>query len=401
MKAPRVRTFDNSGVAALLALTTVATVLGIDGVLPGMPALAAAFGVDRAAAQLTLSMFLIGIAVGQLVHGPLSDRFGRKPALIAGLLLNVAATVGSAMAPSIEALAVFRFIHGIAAATGWIVSRAVVRDLFERREAARVMSVALFFHGLAPLIAPIVGAHLTVRFGWNASFIFITVYTSAVALVFLFMFRETIAARDPGALRMGPMLRNFREVARSVPFWGYAACAAAAYGILFSFLGSSAYVIITFFGESETDYSYMFAACMLGNMLCMLAGARLVGRFGVDGLLRLGVFIGTFFGLVLAALAWAEVHHWLAVIGPMAFAMTSFAFIFPQSVAGALQPFPQIAGAASSLMGFVQQVVGAVSGVVVAALSDGDQFWLAHGVLFWAVFGLAAYWLLVRRHRTI
>ena len=395
------KTFQNANVAALMALTTVTTVLGIDGTLPALPAITRYFAVDRATAQLTLSAFLIGIAVGQLVHGPLSDRFGRKPALVAGLLLNGLAAAGCTLAPSIEALAAFRFVHGIAAATGWIVSRAVVRDLFEREEAARVMSVTLFFHGLAPLVVPIIGAHLTQRFGWHACFAFIAIYTGTVALVFLLLFRETIAAREPGALRIRPMLRNFSIVAASRAFWGYAACAAAAYGILFSFLGGSSYVIITFFGESPTDYGYMFAACMAGNMMAMLAGARLVHRFGVDRLLRTGVCMAVLFALLLAGLAWAGIHHWLAVIGPMAFCMTSFAFIFPQSVAGALQPFPGIAGAASSLIGFVQQLVGAVSGMAVAALSDGDQLWLANGVLFWAVFGLAAYWLVVRRNRTI
>lgn len=395
------KTFDNSGIAALMALTTVATVIGIDGTLPAMPAIAAAFEADQAAVQFTLSMFLIGIAIGQLIHGPLSDRFGRKPALVFGLLLNVVATAGCAMSTSIEMLAAFRLLHGVSAATGWIISRAVIRDLFDRQQAARMMSVMLFFHGLAPLIAPIVGAHLTVALGWNAMFIFITVYTAIVSVVFMVFFKETIKERDPGALKIGPMLRNFGTVARSVPFWGYTACSAAAYGILFSFLGASAYVIITFFGESETDYGYMFAACMFGNMLCMIASARLVNRFGVDGLLRFGVGIAVVSGFILAGFAWAGIHHWLAVIGPMAFCMTSFAFIFPQAVAGALQPFPQIAGAASSLTGFVQQVVGAVTGVVVAALSDGNQLWLAQGVLFWSVFGLAAYWFIVRHNRTI
>lgn len=395
------KTFDNARIAALMAMTTVATVMGIDGTLPAMPRISQAFGADSAATQLTLSLFLIGIAVGQLVHGPISDRFGRKPALIAGLLLNIVATPGCAMATSIEALAVFRFIHGISAATGWIVSRAVVRDMFDREEAARVMSIMLFFHGLAPLVIPIIGAHLTVWFGWNAMFVFISAYSSVVTVVFLVLFRETSPYRNPAALRIGPMIRTFAIVGRSLPFWGYTACATAAYGMLFSFLGPSADVIITFFGESETDYSYMFAGTMIGNIACMLVGARLVHRFGVDGLLRIGVSIGVVFGFVLAALAWAGVHHWLAVIGPMAFCLTSFAFIFPQSVAGALQPFQQIAGSASSLIGFVQQIVGAATGIAVAALLDGDQTWLANGVLFWALFGFAAYWTVVRKNRTI
>ncbi len=395
------KTFENAGVAALMALTTVATVMGIDGTLPAMPEITRTLGVDKAATQLSLSLFLVGIAVGQLVHGPIADRFGRKKALVAGLALTIIATAGCATANTIEALSAFRFVHGIAAATGWIVSRAVVRDMFDRQEAARVMSVTLFFHALSPLFVPILGAYLTVHYGWTAVFWFLSAYSTVVMLVFALLFQETIHARNPAALRLGPMLRNFGEVGRSMAFWGYTACAAAAYGMLFSFLSVSADVIIGSFGESATDYSYMFAACMVGNIICMLASARLVHRFGVDALLRFGVYSGVVYSLVIAVFAWAGVHHWAAIIGPMTLCLSTFAFIFPQSVAGALQPFPQVAGAASSLIGFVQQMTGAITGIVVAALTGGTQLWLANGILFWAVFGLAAYLLVVRKNRTI
>ena len=401
MTTQKAKAFDNAGLAALLALTTVATATGIDGVLPLMPAIAAAFGADQAAVQLTLSMFMLGVAVGQLVHGPFSDRFGRKPAIVVGLLLNAAATAACALSTSIEMLMVFRFVHGIAASSGWLVARAVIRDRHERADAARVISVMMIFHGLSPLIAPILGAYLTVAYGWQAMFVFLSVYAAIITLVFAVLFKETIREKDLRALRPGPILRNFAEVARSRPFWAYAACATAAYGILFAFLGNSAHVIITYFGESETRYGYMFAGCMVGSMTGMIAGARLVGRFGVDRLLRWGVGGATFFGLVLAALAWAKIDHWLAVVGPMLFCMISFAFIFPQSIAGALQPFPHIAGAASSLVGFTQQIIGAATGIAVAALSDGTQLSLANGVLFWSLFALAAYWLAVRKNRTV
>ncbi len=395
------KTFDNAGVAALLAMTTVATVMGIDGTLPAMPEITRSLGVDKAATQLSLSLFLVGIAVGQLVHGPVADRFGRKTALVAGLVLTVIATAGCATATSIETLSAFRFVHGIAAATGWIVSRAVVRDMFDRHEAARVMSVTLFFHALSPLVIPLIGAHLTVLYGWTAIFWFICLYSAVVLIVFVLAFRETVRANNPTALQLAPMIRNFGRVARSRAFWGYTACAAASYGMLFSFLSVSADVIIGSFGESETDYSYMFAACMVGNIVCMLASARLVHRFGVDALLRFGVVSGVFYGLIIAGFAWAEVHHWAAIIGPMTLCLSTFAFIFPQSVAGALQPFQEIAGSASSLIGFVQQMTGAITGIVVAALTAGNQLWLANGILFWAVFGLAAYWFVVRGNRTI
>ena len=392
----------NLGLAFLLALTSMATAIGIDGTLPAMPAMVDALDSTRTLVQLSLSLFMVGVAVGQPFPGPLSDRFGRKPVIIGGLLLTAVAALGCALAESVEVLMGFRFLHGIAAASGFIVARAVVRDRYERAAAARVLSLVLFFFCFGPLIAPIVCAHLTVSFGWNAMFGFIAAYSAGVALLFWFVFRETLERPDPGALRLAPMLRNFAEISRSAPFWAYTGCAAASYGILFSFLSASPHVIITFFGETETAYAYMFAGCMIGSMLGMLASARLVGRVGVDRMLRWGVWGASLFGLVLAGLGWAGIHHWLAVIGPMFFSMFAFSFIYPQSVAGALQPFPHVAGAASSLVGFTQQIVGAAAGVIVAALTtDGTQMALAHGVLVSSLFARAFYAFAVRRHRTV
>ena len=390
------------GISVLLALTSMATAIGIDGTLPAMPAMVEGLGTTRTLVQLSLSMFMVGVAVGQPFPGPLSDRFGRKPVIVGGLLLTAVAALGSAFAESVEVLSGFRLLHGIAAASGFIVARAVVRDRYERAAAARVLSLVLFFFCFGPLIAPIVCAHLTVSLGWNAMFVFIAAYSAGVALLFWLVFRETLERPDPGALRIAPMLRNFAEISRSVPFWSYTGCAAASYGILFSFLSASPHVIITFFGETETAYAYMFAGCMIGSMLGMLSSARLVGRFGVDRLLRWGVWSASLFGLLLAGLGWAGIHHWLAVIGPMFFSMFAFSFIYPQSVAGALQPFPHVAGAASSLVGFTQQIVGAAAGMIVAALTtDGTQMALAHGVLVSSLFALAVYAFAVRRHRTV
>ena len=376
--------------------------MGIDGTLPAMPAMVEALGSTRTLVQLSLSLFMIGVAVGQLLPGPLSDRFGRKPVIIAGLLVTAVAALGCALAETVEMLMAFRFMHGMAAASGFIVARAVIRDRYERGDAARVISLLLFFFCFGPLLAPIVGAHLTVSFGWNAMFLFIAAYSVLIAMLFGLAFGETLDRTDPDALRIAPMLRNFAEISRSLSFWAYTACAAAAYGILFSFLAASPHVIITFFGETETAFAYMFAGCMIGSMIGMLAGARLVAPLGVDRLLRWGVCGASLSGLLLAGLAWAGIHHWLAVIGPIFFSMFSFSFIYPQTVAGALQPFPRIAGAASSLIGFAQQVAGAAVGMIVAALTtDGTQTALAHGVLLSSLFALVVYVFVVRRHRTV
>ena len=203
-------------IAALLALPSMATAIGIDGTLPAMPAMVEALGSTRTLVQLSLSLFMVGVAVGQLVPGPLSDRFGRKPVIIGGLLLTGVAALGCALAESVELLMAFRFLHGVAAASGFIVARAVVRDRFERADAARVLSLLLFFFCFGPLVAPVVGAHLTVSFGWYAMFAFIALYSALAAILFWLVFRETLERPDRDALRIAPMLGNFARISRSV-----------------------------------------------------------------------------------------------------------------------------------------------------------------------------------------
>ena len=188
----------------------------------------------------------------------------------------------------------------------------------------RVIAVMLFFHAIAPLVAPLVGAELVTAFGWNAMFVFITIYTSTVTLLFWLVFRETLAEPDRNALRILPMLRNFGTILRSLPFWAYTACASASYGMLFSFLAASAHVIITSFGETTRTYGLVVGATMLGTMLGMLGSAQLVHRYGPDRLLRFGVSGASVTGVALVALAWAGMHHWLAIIGPMFFCLIAF-----------------------------------------------------------------------------
>jgi len=396
-----VKTFDNSGFAAFLALTTVATAMGIDGTLPLMPSIAIYFQTDKETVQLSLSLFMLGVALGQLIHGPLSDRFGRKPAILGGLFLTSVSTIGCALSNSIELLIFFRFLHGITASSGWLIARAVIRDRHDRDGAARVLSLMLVFHGLAPLLSPIIGAHLCLAFGWQAMFWFLALYSFLVALVVSLAFTETIKHKILNALDPLPMLRNCSEIFRTGSFWSYTGCAAGAYGVLFAFLSDSSHVIITTFGESEAAYSYMFAGCMLGSLIGMILSAKLTVHFGADRVLRWGVCNAIVFSGLLAILAWLAVHHWLAVIAPMFMMMIAFALIFPSSIAGVLQPFPQIAGSASSLVGFVQQIIGALTGIAVTALSDGTQHALANGVLFWSFFAFLVYWAGVRKFRTI
>ncbi len=196
-----------------VVLGAVATLapLCIDGFLPATRSAAAAFGTDATGIQVALGAFTIGIAFGQTVHGPLSDRIGRKRAMLIGLALMVAATLGAASAPSLDALVAWRVVQGFAAASGMTLARAIVRDLYAREEAARVMSYMTVVSGLGPIAFPIVGGQLAVAFGWRAVLIFAAAYVTMAGLAFAFVVPETNVRRDPGATSPGRLLLAWRS----------------------------------------------------------------------------------------------------------------------------------------------------------------------------------------------
>lgn len=345
----------------------------IDTSLPAMPAMADAFGVGSTAVQVTLSAVMLGSAMGQLVVGPLSDRFGRRPVLLAALALFSLASAGCVFATDIEMLAAFRLVQGISVSGCRVLPRAVARDLFDREDSARLLSYMMVFGGSAPILGPLIGGYGTVWFGWWAVFAFMAVYTAVVLAMIAIFFKETLAERDHGALDPGRLIRNFALILHNRTFWGYLACNMCVTGGLFAFLAGSSLVLIRFLGETPEQFGYDFAAVMVVAVTSTYAGARLVGRLGIDRLLFAGVVMAALSGTLMAALAFAGIATVAAIVIPMAGFMAAYALIVPQGTAGALSPFPGTAGAASSLLGFLQICVGTAAATAVGFLDDGTQ----------------------------
>lgn len=368
----------------------------IDTSLPAMPAMADAFGVGTAAVQVTLTAVMLGSAIGQLVVGPLSDRLGRRPVLLAALGLFTLASAGCVFVTDIEMLAGFRLVQGISVAGCRVLPRAVARDLFDREDAARLLSYMMVFGGTAPILGPLIGGYVTVWFGWWAVFAFMAFYTAIVLAMIAIYFQETLAAPDYGALNPGRLIRNFALILRNRIFWGYLACNMCVTGGLFAFLAGSSLVLIRFLGETPEQFGFDFAAVMIASVTFNYIGARLVGRLGIDRLLFAGVVMAALSGTVLAALAFAGIATLAAILIPMAGFMAAYSLIVPQATAGALSPFPEVAGAASSLLGFLQICVGAASATAVGVLDDGTQMPMTTAVGIAAVALPIVYFSLVR-----
>lgn len=381
----------------MLGLLVATEAFTIDSSLPAMPAIAAGLGATDSAVQISLGVFMLGMAVGQLIHGPLSDRFGRKPVLVLAMGLFTAATVGCIFAPDIETLTALRLVQGFGAACGHTLSRAIVRDRFDREHAARLYSYILVVLAVAPIAAPILGAHFTIWFGWRSLFVLLTLYGLAVILLNGLFLRESNTTPDKAALRPGRILLSFAEVTRNRIFWGYLVCNAAAFAGLFAFLSGSSSVLISYLGIAPDSYGYYFALTMVGHMGALFWGGWAVGRYGLDALLRMGVILAAAAGVLMGTLAWSGVVSVAAIVGPAFLFMCAFALIVPQAVAGALSPFPHIAGAASSLMGFLQLGTGSVTGALVGYFYDGTQLAMTTAIFAAGLIGLAGY-LIVLPH---
>ncbi|HEX6957247.1 MAG TPA: multidrug effflux MFS transporter [Ferrovibrio sp.] len=393
---------DSVALVVLLGCVTALGPLSTDMYLPSLPAMAAVFGADAAEVQLTLSAFLAGFAVTQLVYGPVSDRYGRRPTLLTGIAIFTAASVGCAFAGSIEWLILWRFLQALGACAGVVLGRAIARDFYEGAQAARALSMMAMVLGLTPAVAPIFGGYLQVWFGWQANFLAMATAGLLLGVCVLLFLTESNRHRNPAAIAVGPMLRNFAALIRHRRYCGYVLCVAFSYGGMFAFISGSSFTLSRVFGVGETVFGFCFALTVFGYICGGMLGARLTARPGVDAMLRLGTIFCACGGGMLALLqtyAWAEgLHwHWFSLIGPVMLYTAGLGLTMPQGQAGALQPFPRMAGSAASLMGFIQMTVGAVTGILVGHTLDATALPLSYAMAAMGAATFLSYAIILRR----
>ncbi len=386
-----------SRLTLLLGMLVALAPFSTDLYLPSMPALTRALGASAREVQLTLSAYMLAWAIAQLFAGPLSDRIGRRRALIGALALFTVASVACTVAPDIHTLIAARIAQGIAGATAVVVPRAAVRDLHAGERAAQMLATMMIVLAMAPVVAPTVGGVLQAAFGWRSNFLVLALY-GAMALVLVWRFLpETMAKADPQALDPRRMARNWSRIVSSRRFTGYLAVAALNQAGLFAFLAGSSFVMIEVLGTGERLFGLLFGAVMVGNVTGAATASRLVRRLGIDRMIRVGTSVAFAAGLAMAALAWLGVRHPLAIVGPMFAYMLVFMWTMPQATAGALTPFPDIAGSATSLLSFVQMALGSIMAFTVGMAFDGTPRPMATGIALASAGAFFAFRLLVLR----
>jgi MFS transporter, DHA1 family, multidrug resistance protein len=340
----------------LVAMTGVAPI-SLYMLVPALPMLAATFDRDISIAQMTVSLFMVGIACSQLIMGPLSDKFGRRPVLLAGLGLMVVAGVGSIFAETLPQLIAARFFQALGGASGMVVSRAIIRDLYSRDRVGAMISLVIAVMMIAQMLSPLTGGLLETAFGWRAIFYAITAGSLAVAVGIALALPETRRVRSEGS----NFRRDVGSLIRNRAFIGYVLCQVLASQIIFTFAGGGPYIVVTQMGRTSAEYGAWFAttgfAYLVGNLLCV----RFAPRHSLEQLIWFGLALQL--GGSLLNLAWSfaglnQAPLWL--FGTQMIVMAGNAFVMANSAAGAISVRPEAAGTASGAMGFLQQGIGSL-----------------------------------------
>ena len=352
-------------IALLVAMAGVGS-LSLNILVPALPAIAVRLQTDPGHAQLTVSLFLLGLAASQLLLGPLSDRFGRRPVVLAGLALAALASFAAIFAATITGLIVARVVQALGASTGQVVGRAIIRDLYERDRAASVLGLVTSAVVVIPMLSPLIGGILDTAFGWEAIFVLVAAFSFAVlawAALVLPETRPRSAAESPP----GHFAADVRALATSPKFIGYALSGALGSAPFYTFIGGAPYVMVDMMGRTSAEYGLWFVGSAIGFIAGNLAASRLTPAYGIDRMIFWGILITVVGALVPAVMCLIDPDVGpVTVFLPQAVISLGNGLLLPTAIAGAVSVRPQVAGTASGLTGFTQMALGAAAVQIVS-----------------------------------
>jgi MFS transporter, DHA1 family, multidrug resistance protein len=386
-----------------IVVLVLALLLGIQPIttdlyLPALPSLTDGFAAPVSQAQLTLTTLLLAFGTSQLVWGPLSDRFGRRPVLLCGLAAYTLASAGCALAASMPLLIVWRTLQGAAMGAAVMGARAVVRDLYTPETGARVMSRGLSGLGVIACLSAPLGGLLSDLWGWRYALSALVVFGGLSLFVVALRFEESVPRKNPLALQPATLVATWLAILRHPTFLAWSALTTAGYAGLFTFLASSSFVFIKVLGLTRTQYGLvMFSmsfAYLLGTVMCR----RLLPRLGVRRTVKVAGLLTLSGGTLTGVLALAGLHNAWAIMLPYYVFMLAHGVHQPCGQSGAVAPFPYAAGAASALNGFLMMLAAFAVGGWIGMRLDGTVFPLTNGIWFWSIWITAIAWTLVQRH---
>lgn len=360
-----------SGWIWLLGALTALAPLSIDMYLPAFPAIEGGLSGAPGSVEFTLATYFIGMAIGQLFYGPLSDRFGRKPPLYIGLWLYLLASLACMLSSSVEQLAAWRFLQALGGCAGGVIARAIVRDRCGAHEAARVFSLLILVMGLAPILAPMLGGYLLALAGWRALFGVLAAFSALCLVCVYFGLRESHDISREPPLSLAGVLSNYAALFRNRGFVGYSLCGGLVMAGMFGYIAGSPFVLMQLGGLSPSQFAWVFGGNALGFVLVSQINARLLKWAAPTQILRRAVWLPAVVGTCLAGLALIDRLELHVLLPGLFLFVSSVGCINPNASAAALATHGQLAGTASALMGALQFGLAMVFGAAVSVWHDG------------------------------
>jgi MFS transporter, DHA1 family, multidrug resistance protein len=377
----------------ILGLLTAIGPLSIDMYLPAFPDIAINLHTSVAQVMLSLSSFFIGISVGQLVYGPLLERFGRKKPLYAGLSIYLFASIGCALATSVNALILFRLLQALGGCAGMVAARAMVRDLFEVKQNARIFSTLMLVVAVSPIIAPTLGGYITSTLGWRYVFAILILVNLIILLGVYFLLPESREPNPDFSLKAGAILKNFGGIIKHPQFITYTLTGAVAYGGLSAYVSGSPNVFMELFRVSEKQYGWIFALIALGIISASQLNNMALKKRSSEQIIKIALSCQSFTGIVLAVftvLGWSELYGTIVFIFLF---LGCQGFIFPNASALSLAAFGHNAGSASALMGAIQMGIGAGASALVSLLQNHTALPMTGVMAFCSAAALSIFFL--------
>ena len=369
--------YRHAPLLTLISVCLMSQSLSTDTYVPALPALIRQFGVSASVVQLTLSMFVAGFGIAQFAVGPLSDRFGRRPVLLYGLLLYLAGSAMCAFSPSIWILIAARFVQAVGSCSAFIIGRAIIRDAYMPDDGMRAMVRASSWLSLAPILGPIVGSHLDAWFGWRAIFGLHFSFAACMFAAIFFCLPETNENKTPEATNLSGLIESYRFVLSQRIFWAYALIGALSFGSIFTFISGASIVLIRILGIPVTWFGYCFAFGTLGYLLGTMLCQRLLRRFNEGVAFRIGTSLTLAAGLLYVGALVSGFFHWTVIVFAMFLTFGAHGLNSPVSQAGAVRPFPKHAGTAAGLSGAMYMIIAAIISTITGATYNGTLYPLA------------------------
>lgn len=386
-------------VVGLLIAISALNPLSVNIIVPALTSMAADLDTDFATAQLTLSCYLFAAAIAQLVHGPLSDKYGRRPVVLIGVAVYVLASIVCIFASSIWIVIFGRILQGVGAAAGYALGRAIVRDLYEREKAASMLGYITMGFSTVPMVTPLIGGLISDYFGWRLIFVFIAIVSMLVLVAIWFALPETRRPMEEGQTRPG-FFQSLKILAKIPAFWAYTLNLGLMVGTFFIFLGGTPFVAITLFGMTGTEFGIYFAFIPVGFFLGNWLTAGLAVRLGIGPMIRIGNFLALVGGIISAILLSSDWQSPFVLFAPMYLIGLAIGLALANGTAGAVSIRPSLAGAASGIAGSMQMSFGATATVVIGYLLTLTQSALSVPALIVALSALAlatGFWIKTAR----